>query len=60
MCVINEFGNMVYLFLGGYSDCFFLLFNHFHIQGKKGVWIKLPIELVNLVETAVKVITLQY
>ncbi|KAI3456811.1 hypothetical protein Pfo_013474 [Paulownia fortunei] len=24
------------------------------LQGKKGVWIKLPIELVNLVETAVK------
>ena len=24
-------------------------------QGKKGVWIKLPIELVNLVEPAVKV-----
>lgn len=27
------------------------------LQGKKGVWIKLPIELVNLVETAVKVIS---
>lgn len=26
------------------------------MQGKKGVWIKLPIELVNLVETAVKVV----
>jgi pyruvate/oxaloacetate carboxyltransferase len=26
------------------------------LQGKDGVWIKLPIELVNLVEIAVKVI----
>lgn len=29
-------------------------------QGKKGVWIKLPIELANLVETAVKVISLYF
>lgn len=28
------------------------------LQGKKGVWIKLPIELVNLVEAAVTVIVL--
>lgn len=27
----------------------------FSMQGKKGIWIKLPIELVNLVETVVKV-----
>lgn len=26
------------------------------VQGKRGVWIKVPIELVNLVEAAVKVI----
>lgn len=26
------------------------------MQGKRGVWIKLPIQLVNLVETAVKVV----
>lgn len=25
------------------------------VQGKKGVWIKMPIELVSLVESAVKV-----
>lgn len=30
------------------------------LQGKKGVWIKVPIELVNLVETAVKVISLYF
>ncbi|KAL5177237.1 Nudix hydrolase 2 [Glycine soja] len=29
---------------------------HWKQQGKDGVWIKLPIELVNLAETAVKVI----
>ncbi|KAF9589284.1 hypothetical protein IFM89_022354 [Coptis chinensis] len=28
--------------------------SHWRLQGKKGVWIKLPIELVNLVEAAVK------
>ncbi|KAG6793624.1 hypothetical protein POTOM_002839 [Populus tomentosa] len=28
-------------------------------QGKKGIWIKLPIALVNLVETAVKVLVVQ-
>ncbi|BBH00624.1 nudix hydrolase homolog 2 [Prunus dulcis] len=28
---------------------------HWKVQGKKGVWIKLPIERVNLVEAAVKV-----
>ncbi|PON32946.1 Nudix hydrolase 6-like [Parasponia andersonii] len=28
--------------------------SQWRLQGKKGVWIKLPIELVNLVETAVK------
>lgn len=26
------------------------------VQGKKGIWIKLPIGLVHLVETAVKVV----
>ncbi|KAL7130798.1 hypothetical protein ABFS83_13G157200 [Erythranthe nasuta] len=29
------------------------------LQGKKGVWIKLPIELVNLVEAAVKLVVVQ-
>ncbi|CAL9014969.1 unnamed protein product [Prunus brigantina] len=28
---------------------------HWKLQGKKGVWIKLPIERVNLVEAAVKI-----
>lgn len=28
---------------------------HWKLQGKKGVWIKLPIQHVNLVEAAVKV-----
>ncbi|XAR56793.1 NAD(+) diphosphatase [Bertholletia excelsa] len=28
--------------------------SHWRLQGKKGIWIKLPIGLVNLVETAVK------
>ncbi|KAK6149416.1 hypothetical protein DH2020_016941 [Rehmannia glutinosa] len=28
--------------------------SHWKLQGKKGVWIKLPIKFVNLVETAVK------
>ncbi|CAK9145107.1 unnamed protein product [Ilex paraguariensis] len=28
--------------------------SHWKLQGKRGVWIKLPIELANLVETAVK------
>jgi hypothetical protein len=30
----------------------------YNLQGKRGVWIKLPIEQVNLVEAAVKVNTL--
>jgi hypothetical protein len=36
------------------------MFNAFKyvVQGKRGVWIKVPIELVNLVEAAVKVICL--
>jgi len=29
----------------------------YNLQGKRGVWIKLPIEQVNLVEAAVKVNT---
>lgn len=40
------------------SDVFFTLLktsmSQWTLQGKKGVWIKLPIHLVNLVETAVK------
>ena len=33
-----------------------MIFPALHGQGKKGVWIKLPIALANLVEIAVKVI----
>lgn len=32
-----------------------LVYNLMLVQGKKGVWIKLPIERVNLIEAAVKV-----
>lgn len=35
---------------------FLLPYSVSSMQGKKGVWIKLPIEHVNLVETAVKVL----
>ena len=35
----------------------FIFFPQFIMQGKKGVWINLPIQLANLIETTAKVVT---
>lgn len=42
-----------------YNLLLFMTCNHV-LQGKKGIWIKVPIKLVNLVEPAVKVSLLVY
>ena len=42
----------------GTKFCLFYVILNKRLQGKRGVWIKLPIEFVNLVEATVQVIFL--